>query len=357
MAINTQEIQGQWNQLRGRVKERWGQLTDDDLQIQAGNFDQLVGRIQQKTGEGREAIEKFFSDMTSRGSSAVAHAAEAAGRYAHQVGDQVRDRYDNAEGVVRHHPAETVVAVLGIGLVAGLIVGLAIRPLGLQSSEEPLAPAASDPKPPAQERHRGHSTQVADGPSGRRDLPHPGGHRRDVAGGRGAEAPGPGGTPQLRTGATGGIPRAASGAAGHRGPPHGRPCARVLGRDRLRRRAAALLAGLPTADYQARIQQKVDFLTPSDDTAFYRAQKVAGDVARSLDTPVVAGHEAMNVRVIDEPTFRQRLQGAVGPYLEFIGVSIFVLILVLFMLMNREALGDRIVQLFGPRRSTSRPGP
>ncbi len=92
-----------------------------------GSFEKLVGRIQQKTGEGREAIEKFFSDATSRGSSAVAHAADAAGRYAHQVGDQIRQRYDNAESVVRHHPTETVIAAFGIGLVAGLIAGLAMR--------------------------------------------------------------------------------------------------------------------------------------------------------------------------------------------------------------------------------------
>jgi len=103
-------------------------------------------------------------------------------------------------------------------------------------------------------------------------------------------------------------------------------------------------------DLQPRIQMKVDFLKPSNDMAFYRAQKVAGDVAKSLDTPVVKGHEAMDVRVVEEPTFRQRLQGAVGPYLEFIGVGVFVLILVLFILMNREALGDRIVQLFGQRQ-------
>ena len=64
MAINTQELRGQWNKLQGRVKERWGQLTDDDLQIQGGNVDQLVGRIQQKTGEGREAIEKFLAELT-----------------------------------------------------------------------------------------------------------------------------------------------------------------------------------------------------------------------------------------------------------------------------------------------------
>jgi predicted PurR-regulated permease PerM len=114
------------------------------------------------------------------------------------------------------------------------------------------------------------------------------------------------------------------------------------------RQLSTLAYRLPS--YQVRIQKKVDFLKPSDDTAFHRAQKVAGDVAKSLDTPVVVGHEATDVRVVEEPTFRQRLQGAVGPYLEFIGVGSFVFILVLFMLMNREALGDRIVQLFGQRQ-------
>ncbi len=114
------------------------------------------------------------------------------------------------------------------------------------------------------------------------------------------------------------------------------------------RQLSALAYQLP--DYQKELQKKVDFLKPSDDTAYRRAQDVAGALAKSLDTPVVAGHEAMDVRVIEQPTFRQRLQGAVGPYLEFIGVGIFVLILVLFMLMNRDDLGDRIVQLFGQRQ-------
>ncbi len=114
------------------------------------------------------------------------------------------------------------------------------------------------------------------------------------------------------------------------------------------RQLSMLAYQLPS--YQERIQKKVDFLKPSDDTAFYRAKKVASDVAKSLDTPVIPGHEAMDVRVLEEPTFRQRLQTAVGPSLEFIGVGSFVLILVLFMLMNREVLGDRIVQLFGQRQ-------
>jgi ElaB/YqjD/DUF883 family membrane-anchored ribosome-binding protein len=127
MTINLQTIQGEWNHLCGLARQRWTQLTEDDLRVQVGNIEQLVGRIQQKTGEGREAIEKFFSEMTSRGSSAVAHATEAAGQYAHQVSDQIRERYDRAEGLVRHHPTETVVTAFGIGLLAGLIIGLTIR--------------------------------------------------------------------------------------------------------------------------------------------------------------------------------------------------------------------------------------
>ncbi len=114
------------------------------------------------------------------------------------------------------------------------------------------------------------------------------------------------------------------------------------------RQLSTLAYELP--NYQKEIQKKVNFLKPSDDTALRRAQQVAGDVAKSFDTPVVAGHEAMDVRVVEEPTFRQRLQSAVGPYLEFVGVGCFVLILVLFILMKREALGDRIVQLFGQRQ-------
>ena len=138
MAINAQELQGQWNQLKGKVKEKWGQLSDDDLNIGSGNFDQVIGKIQQKTGEGREAIEKFFGTLTQGGSSAISGAAEKVRDLASGAGDRLRDnygqasefareRYEQAEDLVRHNPGQSVAAAFGLGIVVGLVVGIAIR--------------------------------------------------------------------------------------------------------------------------------------------------------------------------------------------------------------------------------------
>lgn len=127
MAATTQEIRGQWHKLRSQAKERWGHLTDDDLRVQDGNIDQLVDRIQKKTGERRQAIESVLAEMTAQSSSAVSHAAEAIGEFANQAGQRVRARYDKASDVVRHNPAQSVLAILGIGLVAGVVVGLSLR--------------------------------------------------------------------------------------------------------------------------------------------------------------------------------------------------------------------------------------
>ena len=68
MASNMQMIRGDWDHLCGLARQRWNQLTEDDLRGIEENLEQLFGRIQQKTGEGREAIETFFAEMSSRGS-------------------------------------------------------------------------------------------------------------------------------------------------------------------------------------------------------------------------------------------------------------------------------------------------
>jgi uncharacterized protein YjbJ (UPF0337 family) len=56
--MNKTEIKGDWNIIKGKLKQRWGKLTDDDLKYAEGKHDEVLGRIQKRTGETREAVEK-----------------------------------------------------------------------------------------------------------------------------------------------------------------------------------------------------------------------------------------------------------------------------------------------------------
>lgn len=50
------EIKGNWNELKGKIKQKYGQLTDDDLQYAEGKEDELLGRLQKKTGKTKEKL-------------------------------------------------------------------------------------------------------------------------------------------------------------------------------------------------------------------------------------------------------------------------------------------------------------
>jgi uncharacterized protein YjbJ (UPF0337 family) len=50
--------QGRWEQLKGKAKSLWGNLTDDDLTEAKGDYERLIGKLHEKTGETREEIEK-----------------------------------------------------------------------------------------------------------------------------------------------------------------------------------------------------------------------------------------------------------------------------------------------------------
>ena len=60
------KAQGQWDKVKGRVKEAWGVLTDDDLDRTEGKFDRLVGTIKEKTGESIDTVERKLRDVFDR---------------------------------------------------------------------------------------------------------------------------------------------------------------------------------------------------------------------------------------------------------------------------------------------------
>jgi uncharacterized protein YjbJ (UPF0337 family) len=62
--MNTLEIKGDWKIIQGKLKQKWAKLTDDDLQFVEGKQEELLGRIQKRTGETREAVEKAIKDSS-----------------------------------------------------------------------------------------------------------------------------------------------------------------------------------------------------------------------------------------------------------------------------------------------------
>lgn len=63
--MTTLELKGDWNILKGKLKMKWAQLTDDDLEYFEGQQDALIGRIQRRTGQTREAIESEIKEIES----------------------------------------------------------------------------------------------------------------------------------------------------------------------------------------------------------------------------------------------------------------------------------------------------
>ena len=166
--VNEQIVKGHWTELRGKVKEKWGSLTDDDLVLAEGNADQLIGIIQRRTGESREKIEHDLDQLTGEYGSAmdkvrrktvaaVGTASESARKYvdranegAHEYADRasaaarqqyeqlhghydeaaamMQAKYGEAENAIRRKPIESLCVAFGTGLIAGVIVGLSFRP-------------------------------------------------------------------------------------------------------------------------------------------------------------------------------------------------------------------------------------
>jgi uncharacterized protein YjbJ (UPF0337 family) len=61
--MNWDQIKGNWKQFTGKAREKWGKLTDDDLEVVAGKKDQLIGKLQERYGWEREKAEKEADDF------------------------------------------------------------------------------------------------------------------------------------------------------------------------------------------------------------------------------------------------------------------------------------------------------
>ncbi len=138
--VNREQIRGHWNEIAGRLKEHWGQLTDDDLQRARGSADQLVGVVQQKTGAARNEVEDFIDSLFNSGlgeraaetvhqysdaaQRMAADASEYARHQARRFADQSGDYSAKFVETVRARPAESLAIVFGLGVAAGAFLFL-----------------------------------------------------------------------------------------------------------------------------------------------------------------------------------------------------------------------------------------
>lgn len=63
MSATTDKLKGNWNQIKGKLKQQFANLTDDDLMYTEGKEDELLGRLQKATGESKDNIKKFIDKI------------------------------------------------------------------------------------------------------------------------------------------------------------------------------------------------------------------------------------------------------------------------------------------------------
>ena len=120
--MNQQILEGNWNEIKGKLREKWGQLTDDDFQQIRGDAEQIIGAIQRRTGEAREAIEQYLQEISGSAASAVGTARD----YAQHASDQVCAGYAKTDRFVRDRPVQSLLVCFGVGLITGVVIALSL---------------------------------------------------------------------------------------------------------------------------------------------------------------------------------------------------------------------------------------
>lgn len=63
MSATTDKIKGNWNQLKGKLKQEYGELTDDDLTYQEGKEDEVLGKLQEKLGKSKDEVKSIIDSL------------------------------------------------------------------------------------------------------------------------------------------------------------------------------------------------------------------------------------------------------------------------------------------------------
>ena len=142
--MNKFTFDGSWSEIKGKLRQKYAQLTDDDLLFAEGKGDELLGKLQSKIGVGADQLQKMLAELKHDVDEA---AKTAAGKYEaakHKVAEVATDLktgvtekaeevYDDAcrkartwqsdgEACVRQQPRTAMLAALAVGFVLGILI-------------------------------------------------------------------------------------------------------------------------------------------------------------------------------------------------------------------------------------------
>lgn len=135
--VTKEQISGNWNAIVRAVREKFGQINNDELNRVQGNVSELVGLVQRKSGQSREWVEAFLNDAGQATENVAQRISDTASQYASQASEVISDNYEHlAEGAkqgydytmktVSRRPLESVAIALGAGMLTGLMIGLSM---------------------------------------------------------------------------------------------------------------------------------------------------------------------------------------------------------------------------------------
>jgi uncharacterized protein YjbJ (UPF0337 family) len=93
--MNWDQVEGEWDKVKGTVKSKWAKLTDDDLGQLSGKKDQLVGVIQKRYGVLKDEAEHQVNEWITKFDAKLDHATHQAAHKAVEVGDKLQEKIEN----------------------------------------------------------------------------------------------------------------------------------------------------------------------------------------------------------------------------------------------------------------------
>jgi ElaB/YqjD/DUF883 family membrane-anchored ribosome-binding protein len=135
--ITKEQVSGKWNAIVRSVKEKFNQITGDELNRVQGDTSELIALVQRKSGQSREWVEAFLANIGESTENAVERISSTASQFASNASAAISENYDHlADGAhrgydytrktVSRRPFESIAIALGAGVLTGLIVGLSM---------------------------------------------------------------------------------------------------------------------------------------------------------------------------------------------------------------------------------------